>query len=94
MLEAAEEFERLVMAVHRRNGGSLTSLNFGWRLLEPVLGIDSLDLAEIIVEIERRFGVSPFDAPAPPRTWQDIVNTVEQRTTDIADNADKNSLNS
>jgi acyl carrier protein len=86
MRRRKKEIEALVLAVHRRNGGSLTSLNLEWRLLEPVLEIDSLDLAEIMVGIERRFGVSPFDAPAPPRTWQDIVNTLDQLTTDDSDN--------
>ena len=66
------QIEALVLAVHRRNGGQLPQLDWNWRLLEPALGIDSLDLAEIVVGIEKRFRVSLFDLPSPPRTWHDV----------------------
>ncbi|HOK77210.1 MAG TPA: hypothetical protein PLW35_05740 [Verrucomicrobiota bacterium] len=64
--------ERLVLAVHRRNGGTLDNVDPGLRLLDPKLRIDSLDLAEIMVAIEREYGASPFDAARPPRTWGDV----------------------
>jgi acyl carrier protein len=68
----SREIESLVLAVHWRNGGKLSELDWNWRLLEPALGIDSLDLAEIVVALERRFQVSLFDLPKPPRTWADV----------------------
>ena len=64
--------ESLVLAVHRRNGGTLLNLDPASRLLDSKLKIDSLDLAEIMVGIERDYGKSPFDAPHPPRTWGDV----------------------
>lgn len=64
--------EKAVLAVHRRNGGSLSSLNLDLPLLDSSLLIDSLDLAEIIVALEKDLGKSPFDAPAPPRTWRQV----------------------
>ncbi len=68
----SREIEVLVLGVHRRNGGKLVELDWQWRLLDPALGIDSLDLAEIVATIERRFQVSLFDLPKPPRTWADV----------------------
>ncbi len=65
--------EAIVMAVHHRNGGGLDKLDLGLSLLDPILGLDSLDLAEIMVGIERETGHSPFDKPEPPRTWLDVV---------------------
>jgi hypothetical protein len=67
------ELEKIVLTVHRRNGGLLTKLEPHWRLLEPELRLDSMDLAEIMVAVEKEYGVAPFDAPQPPRTWEDIL---------------------
>ena len=77
MPDISQRLEDLVLAVHRRNGGQLQRLEFGARLLAPELRLDSLDLAELMVAIEREFGVSPFDAPQVPRTWNDIRGLVE-----------------
>jgi hypothetical protein len=66
------ELEKIVLTVHRRNGGLLTKLEPHWRLLEPELLLDSMDLAEIMVAIEKMSGIAPFEAPQPPRTWEDI----------------------
>ncbi len=76
MEEVNERISGMVLSVHRRNGGALTRLEPGWRLLEPALRLDSLDLAEIMVAIERAFGCSPFDAPQPPRTWDEVSAAV------------------
>ncbi len=65
-----------MLAVHRRNGGQPQRLDFEARLLAPELRLDSLDLAELMVAIEREFGVSPFDAPQVPRTWNDVRGQV------------------
>ncbi|MCZ7637751.1 MAG: acyl carrier protein [Verrucomicrobia bacterium] len=69
MSEYAPRLAALVLAVHRRNGGQLEQLDFGSRLQAPELRLDSLDLAELMVAVEREFGVAPFDAPEIPRTW-------------------------
>ncbi len=73
MSSTARQIEAFVLTVHRRNGGALARLDFQLKLLDPVLGLDSLDLAEIMVAIERQFGKSPFDAAISPRTWADIA---------------------
>lgn len=62
--------ENLVLRVHRRNGGQLLELDFDLRLLDAGLMLDSLDLAEIVAEVERVFRVSPFEAAEPPATWR------------------------
>jgi acyl carrier protein len=79
MNEAANRLESLVLTVHRRNGGDLRRLDFGSRLLAPELRLDSLDLAEVVVAIEREFGVAPFEAPQAPRTWRDVLELVAPR---------------
>lgn len=68
-----QRLSEIVLCVHRRNGGVLESLDLDLRLLDPSLGLDSLDLAEIIVAIEREFDLVPFDAPNPPLVWRDIL---------------------
>ncbi|MFO1496827.1 MAG: acyl carrier protein [Verrucomicrobiota bacterium] len=72
----AQEIEALVLTVHRRNGGKVTILDWNWRLLDAALGLDSLDLAEVVAGIERRFGISLFDQPSPPHTWEDVKRLV------------------
>jgi len=69
----AKQIEAIVLVVHRRNGGNLTCLDFNLRFLDQSLGLDSLDLAEIMVEVERQFHFCPFDSPTPPRTWTDLL---------------------
>lgn len=76
--EAWIRLEQMVLAIHRRNGGALTVLEPETRLLDPKLGIDSLDLAEIMVFVEREFGASPFNSPVPPRTWADVVRSISK----------------
>ena len=72
------DIEALVMAIHRRNGGLRKRLNPGLRLLDPALGLDSLDLAEIVVAIEKQFGISPFNVAEPPRTWGDLARSIRE----------------
>lgn len=79
MSEYAPRLAALVLAVHRRNGGQLEQLDFGSRLQAPELRLDSLDLAELMVAVEREFGVAPFDAPEIPRTWGDILRLLDGR---------------
>ena len=73
MENPAEFVEALVLRLHRRNGGHLTALDASLPTLAPELLIDSLDLAEIMVAIEKEYGVSPFEAPEPPRNWAGII---------------------
>lgn len=73
--EVEVRLETLVLVVHRRNGGTLTRLDPVCRLLDPVLGLDSLDLAEIMASVEKEFGVSPFERTAP-RTWADVASAL------------------
>ena len=54
-------------------------LNFDLSLLDWTLHLDSLDLAEILVGIERELGISPFESPSVPRTWRDILNMAEEK---------------
>ena len=79
MSETEAILQELVLVIHRRNGGTLNSLDLNLRLLDPSLKIDSLDLAEIMAAIEMRFGRSPFDDPNPPRTWGDIAKFLTNR---------------
>ncbi|HOW67349.1 MAG TPA: hypothetical protein P5186_22845 [Candidatus Paceibacterota bacterium] len=65
--------EQMVLIVHHRNGGQLDRLDGEWRLLEPRLLLDSLDLAEIVAAIEKQWGISPFDAAVPPKTWREMT---------------------
>lgn len=71
-----ERLSTLVLGVHRRHGGTLQELAFESRLLDPKLGLDSLDLAEVMAAVEREFHVSPFEHSVP-RTWNDIVAVIE-----------------
>lgn len=61
-----------VLAVHRRNGGTLTALDVSLPILDPRLGLDSLDLAEIMACLEKETGVSPFER-GRPRIWAEVI---------------------
>ena len=66
-----------VLGIHRRNGGTLEVLDPSWSLLDPRLGLDSLDLAEVMASVERDFGVYPFEnSGRPPKTWEDLLSLV------------------
>jgi len=79
MKSARQRLHDIVLTVHRRNGGKLRKLDFNLPLLDPKLLLDSLDLAEIMVAVEKEFGVSPFDGRKPPRTWADVWKEVRGR---------------
>lgn len=74
----AQRIAELVLGIHRRNGGQLPSLDFSLPLLDRSLGLDSLDLAEIMAAVEKEFGQSPFDSGEPPRTWGDVVDLLDR----------------
>jgi len=73
--------ESIVLKVHHRNGGRNIALDLSLPLLDASLCLDSMDLAEIVVTIERRLGCAVFDAPSPPRTWRDVIVYVQESTT-------------
>lgn len=80
-LELVEErVSTWVLGIHRRNGGELEALDWRWRLLEPRLRLDSLDLAEVMASVEKEFGVSPFERGAPG-TWGEVVAAVRAGVT-------------
>lgn len=66
----------LLHLVQERNGVRTEGWEWEWRLLDGRLGIDSLDLAEILAGLERDFGVAPFDH-ATPETWQALASIIE-----------------
>lgn len=70
----------LVLSIHRRNGGSLNHLDWNLPLLAPQLLLDSLDLAEIMVVVEKETGCSPFDSNPVPQTWLDMREFVHAAT--------------
>lgn len=74
---ARVELEKFVLSVHRRNGGGRGAIHWGSRLLGGGLSLDSLDLAEVMVMVEKRWGVAPFERNPPPRTWRDILELIE-----------------
>ena len=76
-MEVRARIETLVLSVNHRNGGTLAALDFSLRLLDPSLSLDSLDLAEILADLERHYGRSPFDSATPPRTWQELAVALE-----------------
>lgn len=76
-MNSRARLESIVLTIHHRNSGCLQTLDWQARLLEPSLRIDSLDLAEIMVAVEKEFGVSPFES-GTPRTWGDVLETVEK----------------
>lgn len=77
--EAFRKVEQWVLEIHRRNGGDLNQIDFDRPLLASELMLDSLDLAEIVVMVEREYHCSPFDSVTPPKTWRDLVTEIDQR---------------
>jgi len=77
-IEIAKQVELIVLGIHRRNGGTLARLNRELRLLDSSLEMDSLDLAEIVVELEKRYNYRPFNSPKPPQTWGEVIDGIVQ----------------
>lgn len=73
MSDPAAKIISLVLSIQRRNGGTLAHLDQSLPLLAPELGLDSLDLAEIVACAQRESGISPFDSVQPPRTWAEFL---------------------
>lgn len=78
----------LALGIHHRNGGKLSALQPERKLLDPDLGLDSLDLAEVMAALEREFGVSPFEHGAP-RTWGEVIEAIEKRCSGDALRSDR-----
>jgi hypothetical protein len=78
---ATTKISAIVLGIHHRNGGSLGLLDPDWPLLQPDLLLDSLDLAEIMAELEFEFGISPFER-GTPETWGELMDLIaEPRST-------------
>jgi acyl carrier protein len=80
VVEIRGRIEALVLSVNHRNGGTVDRLDFSLRLLDPGVGLDSLDLAEVVVDLEKQFGRSPFDSARPPRTWEELAQSLEVKS--------------
>ncbi len=80
MSDPAEKIINLVLSIQRRNGGILTQLDESLPLLAPELGLDSLDLAEVVACAQRESGRSPFDEAQPPRTWAEFLQCCKSQT--------------
>ena len=68
--------ENLILRIHKRNGGSLNSLNYDLELMHPTLGLDSMDMAEVVATIQRDYGVMLFEGNNNPKTWDDVVRII------------------
>lgn len=77
MNDSSQRLENLILKIHHRNGGSPVRLDWQGRLLDPRLALDSLDLAEIFVAVEKEFGFSPFNTGSPPKTWADVAGQIK-----------------
>lgn len=62
----------LLLSIHIRNGGERIEVDLTQPILGGELKLDSLDVAEVAIEIERRGHRSPFARNSVPRTWIDV----------------------
>ncbi len=67
-----------VLSINHRNGGNLERLDLALPLMDSSLLLDSLDLAEIMVAVEQKYGISPFESATPPKTWQDLAGICQR----------------
>lgn len=73
----------------RQNGRQLPAEIHDAMLLADELRIDSLDLAVMVVELERQTGVDPFrEWRGPIRTFGDLV-TIYSRAVKVDENSGK-----
>ena len=68
--------ENLILRIHKRNGGSLNSLNYDLELTHPTLGLDSMDMAEVVATIQRDYGVMLFEGNNNPKTWNEVIDII------------------
>jgi acyl carrier protein len=76
--ECEEFIRKKVFLICGRNGFVLDNFNFTLPLLNSALPIDSLDLAEILSDVESEFNVSIFENDSPPSTWNEIVTSIAE----------------
>lgn len=65
-----------VLSVHQRNGGMMKQLDINLPLRDETLLLDSLDIAEIVAEIEREYRVNLFEDDANIICWNHIVDII------------------
>lgn len=75
--ERSRVLHELVLGIHRRNGGTEHEMDPGAPLIGGALGLNSLDLAEVVVVIERRFGLVLFGQGRHPENWQDVLDIID-----------------
>ena len=44
--------------------------------MHPTLGLDSMDMAEVVATIQRDYGVMLFEGNNNPKTWDDVVRII------------------
>ena len=76
MNEVAQFVSTKVLVVHRRNGGAMRQLDLSLPLKDATLLLDSLDLAEIVAEIEREYRVNLFEGTTGITCWNHIVDAI------------------
>ncbi len=70
-----------IQAIQKKNGSKSGSLKKNSRLLGGQSAMDSLDVAELIVRLERQWGKDPFKQVAgttPVRTLGDLISFYER----------------
>ncbi len=78
------QIESCVREIQRRNGNSRVRLRPAMRLQDPQLGLDSLDIAEVFVWIEKTYGVASGDAKGFPHTWRDVISAITMHQQEYA----------
>lgn len=64
-----------ILSVHHRNGGSMVHLDLNLSLEDASLLLDSLDLAEIVAEIEQEYKANFEDIFSIP-SWNHVVDVI------------------
>ena len=71
-----------VAGIGLRNGRQSHLNDLDAPLLSVEVGINSLDLAEIVLALETEYGVSPFEGTERIETWIDVIDIVLKRSTE------------
>jgi acyl carrier protein len=75
-----DEILRLVNIIHFRNGKELIdSMEFRAAFLDSEIGLNSLDLAEILTSLESCYGHEIMEVDPIPKTWDSLVSAIIRR---------------
>ena len=76
--EIRSEMRRCLRSIVERSGCERVSpIDLNSEFLSEDLGLDSIDLAEVVATLETRFGVSVFSSNTSPKTWEELVGVIE-----------------